>query len=39
MYANLKKNETDAEPHTHEWYLNLETKIGQWVTTGMKYFK
>lgn len=39
MYANLKKNEMDADPRTHEWYLNLEKKIRQWVTTaGMKYF-
>lgn len=38
MYENLKKNKTDTDPHTHEWYLNLEKKIRQWVSAGMNYF-
>lgn len=38
MYENLKKNEMDTDPHTHEWYLNLEKKIRQLVSAGMNYF-
>ncbi|XP_054266912.1 E3 SUMO-protein ligase NSE2-like [Macrosteles quadrilineatus] len=30
-YANVRKIQSDADPHKHQWYLNLERKIKQWL--------
>uniref|UniRef100_A0A1B6LL20 E3 SUMO-protein ligase NSE2 n=1 Tax=Graphocephala atropunctata TaxID=36148 RepID=A0A1B6LL20_9HEMI len=33
MYANLRKKQIETDPRKHEWYLNLEKKIKEWMRT------